>query len=99
MDFVIPQNKTYYMTVFSNSDQTKQNFKNDFESKNIYDILNKEPNANPNENYSILETAIIDSMNTQLTKKEVKCNRIKHKRDHWMTYVILNSVNRKKSFI
>ena len=39
-----------YVTVFSNSDQTKQNFKNDFESKNIYDILNKEPNANPNEN-------------------------------------------------
>ena len=48
MDLVIPQNKTYYITVFSNSDQTKQNFKNDLESKNIYNMLNKEPNANPN---------------------------------------------------
>ena len=38
MDFVIPQNKTYYITVFSNNDQTKQNFKNDFKSKNIFDI-------------------------------------------------------------
>ena len=26
MDFVIPQNKTCYITVFSNSDQAKQNF-------------------------------------------------------------------------
>ena len=58
IDFVIPQNRTYYITVFSNRNQTKQNFKNGFESKNIYEILNKEPNANPNENYSILETAI-----------------------------------------
>ena len=48
-----------------------------------------------NENYSILETVIIDSMNTHLMKKEVKFNGRKHKRDLWMTYVILNSVNQK----
>ena len=96
MDLVVPPNKTYYITVFSNSDQTKQNFKNDFESKNIYDILNKEPNSNHTENYSILETAIIDSINAHLTKKEVKFNMRKNKRDPWMTnYGILNSVNRK----
>ena len=95
MDLVIPENKTYYITVFSNSDQTKQNFKNDLESKNIYDMLNKEPNANPNENYLILQTAITDSMKTHLTKKVIKFNRKKHKRDTWMTYGILNSVNRK----
>ena len=95
MDLVIPPNKTYYITVFSNSDQTKQNFKNDLESKNIYDKLNKEPNANPNENYLILQTAITDSMKTHLTKKVIKFNRKKHKRDPWMTYGILNSVNRK----
>ena len=34
-------------------------------------------------------------MNTHLTKKEVKFNRRKHKGDPWMTYGILNSVNRK----
>ena len=94
MDLVIPPNKTYYITVFY-SDQTKQNFKNDLESKNIYDMLNKEPNANPNENYLILQTAITDSMKTHLTKKVIKFNRKKHKRDPWMTYGILNSANRK----
>ena len=58
-------------------------------------MLNKEPNANPNESYLILQTAITDSMNTHLTKKVIKFNRKKHKRDPWMTYGILNSVNRK----
>ena len=33
MDLVISPNKTYYITMFSNSDQTKQNFKNDLEFK------------------------------------------------------------------
>ena len=95
MNLVIPPNKTYYITVISNSDQAKQNFKNDLESRNIYNMLNKEPNANPNENYLILQTAITDSMKTHLTKKVMKFNRKKHKRDPWMTYGILNSVNRK----
>ena len=95
MDLVIPPNKTYYITVFSNSDQTKQNIKNDLESKNIYDMLNKEPIAIPNENYLILQTANTDSMKTHFTKKVMKFNRKKHKRDPWMTYGILNSVNRK----
>ena len=95
MNLVIPSNKTHYITVFSNSDQTKQNFKNDLESRNTYNMLNKEPNANPNENYLILQTAITDSMETHLTKKVMQFNRKKHKRDPWMTYSILNSVNRK----
>ena len=72
MDLVIPPNKMYYITVFSNSDQTKQNFKNGFESKNIYDILNKEPNVNPNLNYSILETAIIDRCSFNEERSEIQ---------------------------
>ena len=99
MDLVIPPNKTYYITVFSNSDQTKKNFKNDLESKNIYDMLNKESNANPNENYLILQTANTDSMKTHLTKKVMKFNRKRHQQDPWMTYGILNSVNHKIFYI
>ena len=34
-------------------------------------------------------------MKTHLTKKVIKFNRKKHKRDPWITYGILNSVNRK----
>ena len=46
-------------------------------------MLNKELNANPNENYLILQTAITDSIKTHLTKKVVKFNRKMHKRDPW----------------
>ena len=58
---------------FSSSDQSKQHFKNDFKAKKkIYGRLNTTPDANPNENYCILETAIIESMSTHLQEKIVK---------------------------
>ena len=95
MNLTLPPQKINYITVFSNSDQSKINFKNDFESKSVYDRLNHELDANPDENYSILETTISDSMNAHLEKKIVKFNRRKHKKDPWITYGILNSVNHK----
>ena len=95
MNLTLPPQKINYITVFSNSDQSKINFKNDFESKSVYDRLNHELGANPDENYSILETTISDSMNAHLEKKIVKFNRRKHKKDPWITYGILNSVNHK----
>ena len=75
MNLTLPPQKINYITVFSNSDQSKINFKNDFESKSVYDRLTHELDANPDENYSILETAIGDSMNDHLEKKIVKFNR------------------------
>ena len=60
MNLTLPPQKINYITVFSNSDQSKINFKNDFESKSVYDRLNHELDANPDENYSILESAISD---------------------------------------
>ena len=58
-------------------------------------MLNKDLNADPNENYDMLEAAIIESMNAHLEKKVVKFNRKKHKKYPWMTYGILKSVNHK----
>ena len=48
--------------------------------KNIYERLNKDLNADPNENYAMLEAAITESMNAHLEKKIVKLNRKKHKK-------------------
>ena len=69
MNLTLPPQKINYITVFSNSDQSKINFKNDFESKIVYARLNHELDANPDENYSIFETAISDSMNVHIEKK------------------------------
>ena len=70
------------------------NFRNDIASKNIYETLNKDIRCNPNENYSILESEIIKSMESHIDKKTVKLNRRKHKRDPWITVGILRSVNK-----
>ena len=95
MNLALPPQKVNYITVYSNNNRSKLNFKNDFEVKRVYDRLNQELDANPYENYYILETAITDSMNAHLEKKIVKFNRRKHKKDPWITYGILNSVNHK----
>ena len=78
MNLTLPPQKINYITVFSNIDQSKINFKNDFVSKSVCERLNHELDANSDENYSILETAITDSMNANLEKKIAKLNRRKH---------------------
>ena len=42
MNLVLPPQKINYIAVFSNSDHSKINFKNHFESKSVYDRLNHE---------------------------------------------------------
>ena len=91
----LPSSKTKYITIYSNSAESKMNFRNDIASKNIYEKLNKDIHCNPNENYNILESEIIKSMESHMNKKTVKFNRRKHKRDPWITFGILRSVNKK----
>ena len=68
----LPANKTNYITIYSNSAELKSNFRNDIASKNIYEKLNKDIHCNPNENYNILESEIIKSMEPHMDKKTVK---------------------------
>ena len=76
--------------------KSKINFKNDISSKDIYNKLDNNLHADPNLNYNILEKEIIKSMETHMQKKTVKFNRRKHKKDPWITFGILRSVNKKK---
>ena len=94
---ILPHTKTRYITIYSNSEEAKNNFKNDIISKNIFDRLNKNLTNNPNENYNILEEEISNSLEIHMIKKTVKFNRRKHKRDPWITFGILHSINRKNS--
>ena len=94
---ILPHTKTRYITIYSNSEEAKNNFKNDIISKNIFDRLNKNLTNNPNENYNILEEEISNSLEIHMNKKTVKFNRRKHKRDPWITFGILHSINRKNS--
>ena len=60
LNVVLPPQRTVYVTIFSNSEHSIQSFKNDFECKNIYERLNKDLNADPNENYAMLEAASLN---------------------------------------
>ena len=95
INLTMPRSKTKFLTIYSNTAESKINFKNDISSQSIYDKLDKNLHADPNINYNILEKEIINSMETHMQKKTVKFNRRKHKRDPWITFGILRSVNKK----
>ena len=65
----LPTNKTNYITTYSNSAESKNNFRNDIASKNISEKLNRDLHCNPNENYNILESEIIKSMESHIWTK------------------------------
>ena len=88
INLTMPRSKTKFITIYSNTAESKINFKNDISSKRIYDKLDKKLHADPNINYNILEKEIINSMETHMHKKTVKFNRRKHKRDPWITFGI-----------
>ena len=62
---------------------------------NIYDQLLKPIDSNPHENYDIFMKIIQQAKDTHLPRKTVKFEKKKHKKSKWMTYGILNSINKK----
>lgn len=90
-----PKVLTKVITVYSNSTESKEKFRKDIESKNILTMMDKNPNSDPNANYTILESSITASSISCMPAKVVQFNRKKHKKDPWITFGILNSVNNK----
>ena len=90
-----PTEKNKYVTIYSHNDESISKFRNDIIDKRIFNQLNKDLHSNPNANYNLLESEIVHSMNSHLGIKIVKFNKKKHKRDPWITYGILKSVNQK----
>ena len=60
LNLTMAHNKTKYITIYSNTAESKINFENDISSKRIYDKLDQNLQAYPNINYNILEKEIFD---------------------------------------
>ena len=58
----------------------------------MYKKLKTDPNANPNNNYEILSSAIIESKSNHIPKKTQRFNKYKHKKEKWMSSALLKSV-------
>ena len=69
INLTMPRSKTKFITIYSNSAESKINFKNDISSKRKYDNLDKNLHADPNINYNILEKEIINSIETHYAKE------------------------------
>ena len=61
-------------------------------TRNLYD---QPIDSNPHENYDTFMKIIQQAKDTHLPRKTVKFIKKKHKKSKWMTYGILNSVNKK----
>ena len=59
---------------------------------NVYEKLKTDPDANPNYNYEILSSVIIESKANRLPKKSQRFNRYNHKKEKWMSSALLKSV-------
>ena len=62
---------------------------------NIYDQLLNPIDSSPHESYDVFMKLIQVAKNTHFPKKTVKFNKKKHKKSKWMTYGVLNAINKK----
>ena len=68
------------------------NFKQAIVKSNVYEKLKTDPDANPNNNYEILSSAITESKENHIPKKTQRFNKYKHKKEKWMSSALLKSV-------
>ena len=82
-----------YVQLETKDAQAMNKFINKLQDLNIADKLNKDVNADPNDNLKQFIDIFTNLKNKYLPKKRVKLNKRKHKFQPWMTKAILNSIN------
>ena len=77
------------------NDISLNNFVQELRENNITEQINNDINANPTDNYKIFLAIIQEVKNKHLPTKKVKFNKYKHKKNKWITRVILKSIKTK----
>ena len=65
---------------------------NEIKLGNIYEKLNKNPNADPNYNYDIIYEEITRAKTKHMLSKLVKFNRYKHEKSAWINQGVVTSI-------
>ena len=86
------QKMSQLIEIKNNNIISMNKFRSGIEASNIWDKLNKDNLADPNENYHILETEIINQRLKHLPTKIVKYKKHKHKKTGWITHGIIRSI-------
>ena len=70
-------------------------FRVEIANATIYDKLDKDLFANPNDNYEVMSKILQNAKNLHMPKKNLKFNKRKHMKEGWMTNELLAKVVRK----
>ena len=81
-----------YVKINILSTEAMQNVRHEIKSDDIYNKLNKIPNANPSLNYDIIYKEILQSKNKHMPGKLVKFDKYKHNKSTWITQGLLRSI-------
>ena len=81
--------KTKYINVETKDVASLNNFINELKNLNIIANMNIEPNANPSENYAILENLLTYAKNKHLPVRRIKFDKQKHYINKWITRGLL----------
>lgn len=77
------------------SERSLENFRIELLNKNMFDNMNHDLFADPNQNCEILSTIITNAKNLHMPLKIRKFNKCKDKKEKWMTNGLLLQINRK----
>lgn len=78
--------------IFPNYSENIEIFRTTFSNLNLMQEIDLTINADPSENYNIVEQAIIRTQSEIFVSKRVKFNKYKHKKNAWITFGIINSI-------
>ena len=68
------------------------NFRHEISNGEMYNLLDKDINSDPNNNYSIIHNTIQKARTRHLSTKGVKFNKHKHNKSDWITSGIIKSI-------
>ena len=88
----LKQKQNRLVKVFPNDKLSLNSFVTEISELDLLHKLNTDDNANPNQNYDIINDSIINAILKHLPVKEVRYNRHKHKKSKWITIGLLNSI-------
>ena len=68
------------------------NFRHEISNGEMYNLLDKDINSDPSNNYNIIHNTIEKNRTRHLSTKKVKFNKYKHKKSDWITSGIIKSI-------
>ena len=84
-----------YVSIETKDVASLNNFTTEVRNMNISELLNRNINANPTENYELFSRLVQEAKTKHLPIKRIKYHKYKHKKCKWITNGILKSIKTK----